>query len=178
MRERHAKLITDRRPYKAASPHRHPHTSYIPPSPHSLSFLHLQPHNSFFVAPLTNTAPNKPHHKSNRPPPTVRRWCKQIQLLGRDRGASWLQSGFSVPRVYSNTSLPSRSSSPLVVIFLRARLHVPGWSLRTAPPVTTQPSLPAAGSSDLKSNPTWTDSNWWNISGRKFLLSEMPLGLL
>lgn len=41
-----------------------------------------------------NNHPNKERHKNNRSPQAVRRWCKQIQLLRRDRRTRRIQSGF------------------------------------------------------------------------------------
>lgn len=130
----HAKLIT-------AIPVRQPETP-PPPILHPLLILLVTSVATqlLFVAPWANLAPNKSLHKKNHPPPTVQRWCKQIQLLRSDRRTSWIQSGFNVRCVYSNTSLLSRSFSPLLVIAglaTCARLqHVDSLA------ITIEPSLP------------------------------------
>ncbi len=121
-RETHAKLITDCHPCKAAwdpppAPHPPRHTSFSPfIFPVTSVVTQLRPRHSPSKPcrfPLcNNNHPNKAHHKNNRSPQAVRRWCKQIRCLGEieERVGSKEVSMF---RMITVTSLPSRSFNPL-----------------------------------------------------------------
>lgn len=113
--ERHAKLITDFHPCMAVWEPTPPPPTYI---------LHPSPCSPCYICRHTTPSlllPKQMLLKTNHSVKiTVLPWqsCDDVnKLLRRDRGMTWRHSVFIVLCLYSNAWFPSRSFSPLVVLW-------------------------------------------------------------